>query len=361
MVPTLGEPVGAGCHDRPLGWFEDVTPAATPPDLQNLSLALHWHGTYYDVTAGTAALVPSATPSLTNGAFVASTSNSRDDALSIPRTLPFVFPVPGVGSTNTITIGSNGFVYLAAESSSSYAICGAFYGDRSKFANGPPRLAAFWHDLDVTAGGSIHYDVDPTNQFVRITWDQVATRSVTNAPNTMQLTLRANGDIDLVTGTLGNPLPNDRAIMGYAPGGGTPLPPPIDISSALPFLSGDGLAAPSLTLANRPLLGTSTAVVTSNVVNGTLLQLLAGGVVQPAAPVDLTFLGMPGCAVAVTPIVLLAHTLLPNQTFVEPLTIPNDPLLHGATLTFQAAPLTPGYNAAGMLLSNALCLRVGSQ
>ena len=357
---ALSTTVGAGCYDRPVAWFEDVTPSATPPDLQNLSLALHWQGTYYDVASGTAALVPSTTPSLTNGAFGASSSNSWDDALSIPLTLPFVFPVPGVGSTNTITIGSNGFVYLAAESTSSFEICGGFYGERTRFADGPPRLAAFWHDLDVTASGSLHYDVDPANQFVRITWNQVATWSVANAPNTMQLTLHANGDVDLVTGALGNPVQNDRAIMGYASGGGTPLPQPIDITSALPFLSGDGLTPPRLTLATRPLLGASTAVVTSNVANGTLLQVLAGGVAQPSAPIDLTFLGMPGCALAMTPIVLLAHTLLPNQTFAEPLAIPNDPLLQGATLVFQAAPLTPGHNAAGMLLSNALCLRVGS-
>lgn len=358
---ALSMPVGAGCYDRPIAWFEDVTPSATPPDLQNLALTWHWQGTHYSIATSTAALVPSTSPSLTSGPFGASSSNSWDDALSVPLTLPFTFPVPGVGSTNTITIGSNGFVYLAAETSPSHDICGGYYGEILRFANGPPRIAAFWHDLDPTAGGSLHYDVDPANQFVRITWNQIPTWSVTNAPNTAQLTLRANGDVDLVTGPLGNPVIGDRAIMGYAAGGGTPLPPMRDITATLPFLSGDGLVPPRLTLSNRPLLGTTTAVVTSSVVNGTMLQVLAGGVAQPATPIDLTFLGMPGCALAVTPIVLLAHTLLPNQTFAEPLTVPNDPLLQGATLTFQAAPLTPGHNAAGMLLSNALCLRVGSQ
>lgn len=358
---AVSTPVGAGCYDRPIAWFEDVTPSATPPDLQNLALTWQWHGTHYSVATSAATIVPSTTPSLTNGPFGASSSNSWDDAISVPLTLPFVFPVPGVGSTNTITIGSNGFVYLAAATSPDYDICGGYYGERPRFANGPPRIAAFWHDLDPTVGGSLHYDVDPANHFVRITWNQVPTWSVTNAPNTMQLTLRANGDVDLVTGPLGNPVTADRAVLGYAAGGGLPLPAPIDITATLPFLSGDGLVPPRLRLSNRPLLGTTTAVVTSSLVNGTLLQVLAGGVAQPANPIDLTFLGMPGCALAVTPIVLLAHTLLPNQTFAEPLTIPNDPLLQGATLVFQAAPLTPGYNAAGMLLSNALCLRVGSQ
>lgn len=354
-------PTAAGCYDRPATWFEDVTASAMPTDLQNLALAWHWLGTHYSVTAGTATLVPSPTPSLTLGPWGASTSNSWDDALSVPLTLPFAFPVPGVGSTNTITIGSNGYVFLAAENTSAYEYTGGIYGNLAAFRNGPPRIAAFWHDLDLTAGGSLHYDVDPANQYVRITWDQVPTRFAPNSTSTMQLTLHAGGDIDLVTGPLANAWMPDNAVMGYSPGGGAPLPAERDITASLPFLFGDDLAAPVLTLANRPVLGTTTAVVTSSVVNGTLLQVLAGGVAQPAAPIDLTLLGMPGCALAVTPIVLLAQTLLPNQTFAEPLAIPNDPLLQGAVLHFQAAPLSQGHNAAGLLLSNALCLRVGAQ
>jgi hypothetical protein len=58
--------------------------------------------------------------------------------------------------------------------------------------------------------------------------------------------------------------------------------------------------------------------------------------------------------------VFLTNVITPNNTFDNPLSIPNNPALLNSQLVFQAAPLTPGYNPASLLLSNGICVRVGN-
>ena len=66
----------------------------------------------------------------------------------------------------------NGHVFLASVINSTYGVCGASYGSMAPFRDGAARIAPLYVDLDPTptGGGSIHYDVDPLNTFVRITW-----------------------------------------------------------------------------------------------------------------------------------------------------------------------------------------------
>src|SRR5690606_419119 len=213
-------------------------------------------------------------------------------------------------------------------------------------------IAPYFVDLDVTVGGGIYYDVGPGNQYVQITWDQVQEWGVPSAVNTMQVTLWASGQIDVDFGSLGNQSATNNAFCACRPGNGARLPAAQDLSATMPFTSGDGQIPPVLGMDARPVLGTSPNLVTTNITPGTLFVLLATGFSAPAAPLDLTFLGLPGCNLYIDP---LANNLAPvtSGMAVSPLgNIPNNASWLGVSLFSQAAPLTPGLNSAGVLTSN---------
>ncbi len=352
--------IGDGCYFRPHAFYESFPASALAPDLANTAQQWVNVGTNYIIVPSGAAFVPSTSPSLSAGAYGASSSANWDDAISAPFTLPFTFNYPG-GSTNDITISSNGCVYLAAVTSNSYDVCGAAYGSVVPFRDQAPRLCAYFHDLDLSVGGSLHYDVDPANQFVRITWTAVPEWPVASALNTMQITLEANGNVTVVIGVVRNTSVGNgnNALWGFTPGLGSRLAPPVDISASMPYTTGDGAIPPVLSMSARPVLGTTPNIVTTNVTPGTIIQILAAGDVLQPVPVDLGFLGMPGCALNVNPFVFLTNIITGNNTFEQPLAIPLNPSLQNVQLVFQGAPLTAGLNAFGIILSNGICVRIG--
>jgi hypothetical protein len=353
--------VGEGCYFRPHAFYENFQASASAPDIANTSQSWINVGTNYIVVPGAAAVVTPTSANLAAGAFGASSSASWDDALSAPITMPFTFNAPGGVSTNTITISSNGCIYLDAVTNGAYTpFTGASYGGTS-FRDGPARLAPFFHDLDLTAGGSLHYDVDPANQFVRITWLNVPEWPVPTALNTMQLTLFASGSVDIAFGALANTgvANGNNAYWGYTPGLGARLGPSIDISASMPLTTGDGAIPPVLGLDARPTLGGTFNVVTTNVTPGTFVQALAVGDVLTPFPVDLGFLGMPGCSVAINFFTLLTNIVGPNNQFAQPITVPNNPALQNTQLVWQGVPLTTGYNPFGALVTNGVCTRFG--
>jgi hypothetical protein len=316
-------------------------------------------GGRYLVAAAPSVIVPPASPSLTSGPFGASVTASWEEALSIPILLPFVLPYPG-GSSGAITIGSNGFVYLEYETTATFDVIGAPYGDLSVFRDNRPRIAAYFHDLDPSAGGGIHYEEDPAGSFVRITWLSVPEWGVPSALNTMQLTLHAGGQVDVAYGALGNGATSNDAIVGFTPGYGSRLPPVQDLSATMPFRSGDGAVPPRLGIDARPVVGASPDLRATGLAPGTAFVLHSIGLTAPAASVDLGFVGMPGCRLQIDP---LATRLAPaaGGASTSPLgKVPNDPAWLGVALFAQAAPLSPGFNAAGVLLSNGVCLRIGA-
>lgn len=354
--------IGEGCYFRPHAFYENFPASATAPDIANTSQQWINVGTNYIVVPAGLALVPPTSPNLILGAFGASSCACWDDAITAPITLPFTFNAPGGVSTNQITISSNGCVYLEAVTNGAYTpYTGASYGGTA-FRDGPARIAAYFTDLDPSAGGSMHYEVDPSNQFVRITWLNVPEWPVTTALNTMQVTLYSTGNVDMYLGGLSNPsVANaNNAYYGYTPGNGARLPASVDLSASLPLTTGDGAIPPVLAMDARPALGTTPNIRTTNITPGTIVQVLAGGSALQPIPIDLGFIGMPGCALTTNPFVFLTNVLTPNNTFDQPLNVPNTPSLINTQLVFQAAPVTAGYNPANLLLSNGICVRVGN-
>lgn len=353
--------LGQGCYFRPQNFYESFPQSLTAPDLANTTQTWINLGPNYAVVAGGTPFVTPTSPDLSASPPGASSSGNWDDAISAPITLPFTFPFPG-GSTSVITISSNGSVFLESVTSNSYDVCGAAYGSIAPFRDGPARISACYHDLDpvgATGSGTIHYEVDPSNQSVRVTWNNVIEWGVPAAVNRMQITLDSSGNVNINYGSLGNRSAGNNAVYGFTQGHGATLPPAIDISAALPYTSGDGSIPPILGIDARPVLGTTPNIITSNITPGTVLQVLAAGDTLLPGPVDLGFIGMPGCLLQMNAIVLLTGVITGNNTFVQPLSIPSTPSLQNAQLVFQAAPLTAGLNSLGLLLSNGLCTRVG--
>jgi hypothetical protein len=352
-------PVGEGCYFRPFAWYESFPASATPPDLANTALNWIYVGTNYVVVPSASTFVPSTSPSLTLNPPPVSSSANWDDALSAPITLPFTFNYPG-GSTNDITISSNGSIYLGVVTDASYETCGASYGGIAPFRDQPGRICGYFHDLDLSAGGTLHYDVGPGNSYVRVTFANVPEWPVPAALNTIQITIDSASNVDIVYGALANTgvANGNNAIVGFTPGNGSRLPPAIDISASLPYTSGDGQTPPEMVLDARPVIGTTFNLVTKNLLPATPLQITALGDTLTPFPIDLSFLGMPGCSLHHNALVLLTTTGA-GPDLIQPFAVPNNPTLLNAALAAQAFPLAIGLNPFNLIASNAVCFRVG--
>ena len=358
---TLGE----GCYFRPRGFYESFPTSATGPDLQNTSMQWVPLGQNYLVVSGPA--TPITQPTSASLTAVppnsGSSGTSWDDALSAPITLPFTFPYPG-GSATSITISSNGCIYLDAVVSTAYGVAGAAYGSTAGWKDNAARIAPFYADFDAdpaTGGGSIHYDVDPSNQFVTVTWYQVPEwPAVPGHTNNIELRLWATGQVDINYGTLFNENTyGNNGLIGFSEGNGARLPAAQDLSATMPFQSGDGAIPPILGMDARPVIGTTPNIVTTNVTPGTFGQVLIAGLTGLNTPNSLAAFGMPGCNQYINPFATLFNLLTANNTFEQAFAIPNNPAFQNVQFFFQAAPLTAGLNPAGVITSNGICAKIG--
>jgi hypothetical protein len=96
------------------------------------------------------------------------------------------------------------------------------------------RFAPFWENLNPAAGGTCHFDVDPTNTEAYFTWDNVPAYTVgpTGPGNSFQLVLRADGSAEFRY----RQMPNQSllTVVGWSRGLQA-IPPITDISAAMPF------------------------------------------------------------------------------------------------------------------------------
>src|SRR5262249_55523447 len=193
-------------------------------------------------------------------------------------------------------------------------------------------------------------DPSATPTFVTITWQNVPEFGHATALNTFQLKLNQSGLVEINYGALANTdIPNgNNAIAGFTPGNGARLPASQNLVAAMPFQTGDGSIPPVLGLSVRPVLGTTTNIVTTNITPGTLFVFLVTGFTTIPSGVNLAPIGMPGCFQYVQPISSLVLPVIGGQAS-NSLFIPNVPAFTGTVVASQSAPLTPGLNAAGIL------------
>jgi hypothetical protein len=339
---------GTGCYDFPQSWYEYQAGGATPTnwDLNGTSAHMIFSAApdYYTVVPGALTVTPSASAALTT------VGNTYDDDITAAQALPFTFPYPG-GSTSSIIVSTNGHVFLGTST--------ATFGPYSfpPFFSDVPRLACAWSDWDLTTQGTMHFDTTATT--ATITWNNVQEWAAAGSfgSNTFQIVMHSTGDVDYIWQAVAHTAP--PLVVGFGRGNGTSDPGSIDLSASFPLIAGDGRVPPILGMNPRPVIGTTPSFETTNITAGTLFCLIAFSFTSQNTP--LGFVNMPGCNLYVGLPATSAFGAVVGSTNSVPLQIPNNMSYNGLSLYAQSAPLTSGFNPAGIVTSNGLCVHIGLQ
>jgi hypothetical protein len=356
---------GVGCYNKPPTTYEEFGSSGSF-DMANTSML--WipgvgptGPNYIIVPSASTITAPASAPLLDSGSLP-----MGDDDLSAPIPLGFTFNYAG-GSTSTITVGSNGVIWLNGTSTHTYG----YYNDIYTICNGPDAsIAALYGDhLPSTAGGTgdVYCDIDPINQLVYVTWLNIAEWNNAGTAYNMQIVLNAaSGEFEFIYGavTPGSGPSFAPLFTGFSPANITPIPGQVDFDVSLPYTTGDGTSPPVLTATGRPVIGSTISLDTSNIAANTFVAVNSLSLTNIPTGLDLTFAGMPGCSLYLNPTPILLNFFTINGGGVGPvesysLPIPANPTLNGLELNFQTGVFSAGLNPAGILVSNATCLRLG--
>lgn len=289
----------------------------------------------------------------TNAWFTPTSANLNlgDDAL-YTATLPFAFQFPG-GSTGAAKMCSNGFLWLNGTSTdTSYTPAAA------DLCSGLARLAPLWLDLNPTAGGTCHYDVDPSGTAVYFTWNNVPAYNTGTTGNTFQLVLRQNQTVEFRYRLV--PSTPAGCVVGWSRGA-TQVPDNKDISVAMPFPVTVDAAGLTFTPTNRPVLGTNQTINLGNITNpASSIGLTLVGFTQLAPGLNLSLIGAPDCYLHENYSAIQSY-LVGGATHAWSLAIPGTPSLAGVHVYCQGALLQNGVNAFGVLTANAVDLKLDVQ
>ncbi|HEX6810961.1 MAG TPA: trypsin-like peptidase domain-containing protein [Planctomycetota bacterium] len=341
-VQATATAFGTGCYQS-RGCFSQIF-AANTFDLAVTSIGFAPIANGYTVQS-----VPNAwtTPSSPDLALA-------DDALATLN-LPFSFTFPG-GATSVVRMSSNGFLWLNGVSTDPDPA-----PTPVELGQGLARFAPFWMNLDPTAGGTCHFDVDPSGSEVRFTWANVPAFT-TGAPgpgNSIQVVLRANQSAEFRYGQVPNQA--NLCLVGWSRGAQM-IPLQTDISAAMPFPVSIDQNALGFVPTNRPILGTTQIINITNIPNpaGSIgLALVGGNAIVPG--LNLGLIGAPGCFLNSTADQILPIFPLIGPTHPWALPIPNSMSLSGSRVYCQGALLVPpGTNAFGLLTANSVNLLLGT-
>lgn len=338
---------GAGCYAAQTSFCENFPSpfSGNLVDLDHTTIRMVPNAREgYDVTrTNSAFVVPPGVPPLPLG----------DDTISIEN-LPFVFPYPG-GSTTNLWVSSNGFLGLESFDNADFS------PSEQEMIDLPARILPAWMDLNPGAPGSggIHYEIDPSNQFVTITYNGVwLFGTVGTAVTRFQVVLRANGEIEIRYGQVRNA--GSPCLVGFSTGNGNLGLLPVDYDlSVVPSFQTSYRRALYLRPGLRPVLGGVISVCTENIPANTIASTNLLSYVQHPTGIDLSSLGAPGCARYCD--MDAAGLLLGTGTQVRPLgVVPTDPIWVGLEFYSQSASLVPGSNALGVITSNGAKYRIGA-
>jgi hypothetical protein len=341
--PAAYVPVGFGCPIEKVTAYEMFADAMSgnPVDLSGMTLAFQPNGMGgYVVTryAGTSLLPPFA---LANDLYAGDDTTHR-------VSLPFAWP-HATGAVTDIVVGANGFVTLGpvdpgpGADASSAVLC-----------SGPPRIAAYWTDLDPSAQGSIMTAYEPRKGQFAVIWDAVGDR-LGKITNSFAVVFEPSGAfrVELFDVSTFPPRP---VLFGYSDGDGAFDKGMFDFSISKPVDLGvhrDPLVMEPVA-GSLPQLGALFQTRVRGIAptpNGHLAFLLLGSSIPP---LDLGVLGATGCRAYLA---VPEYASYVNVTFGAPSTdfpvmIPNAIDLAGVQLMAQAVSDDMTANSFGWRMSN---------
>ena len=368
---AVRQPYGNGCYLKTRSFYE-FWPSSTTVDVANTSMRLTYDGAnnrYNPIFGGTTAPIAPVSPSL---------GHLDDNNITVPllNAQPIIFA--GVGGpgivVTSVEMSSNGYINLtgtnAATANPSVAA----------FLTGTPRVGT-WHDYDpsgasytpAATGATTNYDYDLASGSHVFTWfncpDSFRTIGVVANRSTFQMAFFANGDIEFRWGSMvlgGGQYPT---LIGFTNGGSAVDPGSRDLTASFPF-STDSIDQAALKLVGdvNPVLGQTVQLTTSGETGMNIgLCFVTLSDLPGFSPVglDLGILGAGGCVANVDINQGVGNVNsnlgLPGVSMVVPFPIPaGPPSILGLSFFCQSAWLDSTQNAAGLLTSNALRLKVGS-
>lgn len=338
--------VGSGCGARYASCYESFA-EAWQFDLSHTSFRMVPHGGGYEVVAGGGVWRAPSTAAMSLGLVDESTATCAFQG---------VFDFPG-GSTSSFEVGSNGTVSAGPN------LLDMFVGV-SAFLDQPNAVWGVWRDFVPTSFGNVWFEQVGTE--VHITFLDVfaiVDGVLDLTPSRFQLQFDTASDVVTFvfegmaqvgrSGMYGFP----SHVVGFSPGGPSPMPAPVDLSSPalLHHTAAVDRVALQLRSSGRPVRGT-TQVLSLQPVDGT--ALFAGLVFGLADPnIDLAAYGMPGCMQHVTP---LATVLMPigGGAAALPFHVPDAVGTNVYAQGFLWDPVTGG-NPLGVMSSQGLRLWIG--
>ena len=345
--PAYSENVGAGCPPFQGSALYETFGAGSTVDLSGLDLTFLPTGTDYVVLPG---ISPTYFTGYTNQLTLAD-----DQTVQVP--LPFAFPYNGA-TVNAVWVSSNGFITLGATDPGS----GCCTGAPAALLAGDPRIAAWWADLNPSAGGAIYADLDPVSGEFVISFDQVPEFNQNNA-QTCQIALSPIGDFTLRWSNVSTA--THTFLTGYSGGNGSPDPGSQDLSAVNGTLVSNTVILPlahSASAGSTPQVGGTFSLDVSNIAptpNGNVVVLFVS--TESAVPLPLDGLGMTGCTAYINlPALYAPLNLTAGQattTFSVP--IAANPSLYGMQLMSQAISDDLTANAFGFIASNGVRWTLG--
>jgi hypothetical protein len=252
-------------------------------------------------------------------------------------TLSAAMPVAG-GTTTSVNITTKGQIELSG-------VPGTidFSPSAAELLNWPNTAFHCWHDYDQTSLGSGLIKYEEVAGIAYATWDGVHSFS-SPQPSTFQWQLElATGHVSLVIlGTAGiSSAVGDLAVVGYSVGGTTVAVSPTDFSAIAGAVvvsdAQTALGPLAMTATGAPVLGSTTfSYSVTNVPSVVPFAFQFFGTLQFNPGIDLTGIGMPGCASYTSADLASLSAPAAAGTAIIPLAIPASPSLAGLQLYSQA-------------------------
>jgi hypothetical protein len=333
---------GAGCYVQSRSFYEYFAPGSF--DLASRRMRLSYDPAGFYVASAAGAYV---TPS--SGAQTLALTD--DGVATVALASPLNYPG---GTTSSLDVCANGFVSAGVGNGSSATPSVAAW-----LASFQARWGS-WHDFNPAAPGSGQVRFEQIGAMSYVTWQGVYTYG-TSSPATFQLQFdRATGNVTYVWNVVA--LAPGGWLVGFAAAQPNNDPGNRDISTSLngsgTFVTSPINLAPLALAATPPVLGSTMTLTTTNFTAAAPVgvQILSTTRVDPGF--ELTPLGMPGCFQHVAPTALYTIAVSGGTaTFALP--IPNNSALIGFQMFAQSLGFAVGVNAADLITSNGMALRVG--